>query len=852
MKTNHPWAFVYRLATLPLLLFLTVLPSIAAADPWSSPLLDQVYLQVDKPLATTNEVLDGATEHDPLPLALLELLSPYRVDYDAFVAAYLPESEADAVVAELSEHNLGVMVGLDRTIQLPWHRMDPRDAASRSPEIEGFAAAPVPELFLVQFAFPLKEDWMRQLDACGISSLGYFQTWTQLVRAKSEEHIASCEGLGGLIAWIDSYRVTDRFDPALLDRESPLGYTLQYPPDRDELEKIMELSDELVVVDRELEGRGFFLKVEGPLEQLHQLLATDHDLLSVTPTPDYKVSDERQGQIIAGNHNGLAPTGPGYVAWLSQRQLLTPTNSQMVLIHADTGYDDGTGPSGAHHPDLENPERLDGIAAFGSSFLTLHDQTGHGTFVAGIIAGNGATGTMATDGAGYHYGTGIAPNVKLVATKVLNRDNLTTAGEALAFARNYPNGTNRATVANCSWNATIAIQTAQGTFCHPQPAYTATTQYFDQRTLDANLNLAGNQPMTFVWSAGNDAFDPFAPPGASPVRMDSVSAPATGKNVIAVGATESYLPGEPPPLSCQPTGCRPPNVDATHIGLVAVFSGRGRAFFEYPSSQRAINTRIKPDLVAPAVRVFSTTPYQASTYFPPVNACTQYYPSNPVTYHSYGTGTSFAAPVVAGTAALLRKWFLDRGTNPRPALLKAALVATADTLGGMATQDHRPSPHYGWGRVNLKRVTEIAPTLTGLPFHINESLALATGQSHSWTVQVVDPTKPTYVVLAWTDPPAPLLGDSQVPLVNDLQLRISGYGSWVGNYFNEVVGGADDGFSHRFIAGFPANDTINNVEAIFIPGGTVPPGQVLSLSVAGMNVTQGSQRYAVYGYNLKQ
>jgi subtilisin family serine protease len=112
-----------------------------------------------------------------------------------------------------------------------------------------------------------------------------------------------------------------------------------------------------------------------------------------------QASDERQGQILAGNYVGYpnavagAVTTPGYLTWLENRGLRTTINPQTVAIF-DTGYDDGSGSPGAHHPDLENPERLIATEAEATFVfnrtLPIEDTFGHGTAVAGIIAGNGA------------------------------------------------------------------------------------------------------------------------------------------------------------------------------------------------------------------------------------------------------------------------------------------------------------------------------------------------------------------------------------------------------------------------------------------------------------------------------
>lgn len=95
--------------------------------------------------------------------------------------------------------------------------------------------------------------------------------------------------------------------------------------------------------------------------------------------------------------------------------------------------------------------------------------------------------------------------------------------------------------------------------------------------------------------------------------------------------------------------------------------------------------RIKPDLVANGVSVYSSTASSDSSY--------------DGTY----SGTSMATPNAAGSAALLQQLYANTfGQRPRASLLKALLIHTADDLGN-------PGPDYkfGWGLINLKAAADI-------------------------------------------------------------------------------------------------------------------------------------------------
>jgi len=817
----------------------------AAAEVWRSPLHEKTYLRIEKQLDGSAR-LDGTAAFAPLPGDLVARLGGDLVDYESFVAAYLPAADAASVAADLAAADWPFQLGIDRRVELPWHSFEAGDAKDRTADFgpTGLAARPLPELYLLQFAYPVLERWLDEVEGCGLARLAILQQRTILVRARGLAEILGCPA-ARYLSWIDSYRSTDRVPPAMLVEEAPLGYTLHFAPGTDLGVKAEHLPGGARALGLASAQHGALpaLQLQASRSELRALVADDPDLLSVTHGGVLDLSDERQGQIVAGNYNANGTvTAPGYRAWLNSRGLLTDTNQQVVGL-VDSGYDD--------NPDLENPVRLIAPVKFPPN-SNSSDRLGHATMVAGIIAGEGAPpfGAGGIDPQGFYYGSGISPQSKIVAAKIqtgfsISPEMLAYLKEAVAYCRTDPgNGADRAYIVNNSYNSS---KDSNGIRLGVNE-YDDAAKVFDALVVDGNPKKSGVQPTSLIFSVGNYAYDYQA----GRVRFDSVVSPATAKNVISVGATTSFRPAPTPPLPCQenPDGSRPPNQDAVHVSDMGLFSGLGALFQAAPSAPRLHQVRIKPDLVAPGVRVFSTVPFNPARYITPVG-CAKYYPDpTDIYHHTYGTGTSFSAPVVSGAAALARKFFLDRGTNPSPSLLKAALIATADDLAG---SDHRPSPRFGWGRVSLKRLTEPGINF----FHVNESAPVATGELRSWVRPIGDPAKDVYIVLAWSDPPSDLLGSSQSALKNDLSLTLELNGTkfpyWRGNNFLENKTGADTGYSHRFqsIADPLLVDSINNVEAIFVPANTFAAGQALAVRVRGENVTQGPQSFSIYAWNVK-
>lgn len=168
--------------------------------------------------------------------------------------------------------------------------------------------------------------------------------------------------------------------------------------------------------------------------------------------------------------------------------------------------------------------------------------------------------------------------------------------------------------------------------------------------------------------------------------------------------------------------------------------------------------RVKPDLAANGVQVFSTTSNGSYTN---------------------DSGTSMAAPTVTGSLALLREhWSNLFGTRPfRAATLKGLAIQTADEAGASTGPDYR----FGWGLMNTQKAADLltAQELSGEALRHIKQTVLSDGDYVEFTVRAAG-GHPLRVTAVWTDPagtvPAKALNvdtDATRALVNDLDLRLT-------------------------------------------------------------------------------
>jgi serine protease AprX len=215
---------------------------------------------------------------------------------------------------------------------------------------------------------------------------------------------------------------------------------------------------------------------------------------------------------------------------------------------------------------------------------------------------------------------------------------------------------------------------------------------------------------------------------------------------------------------------------------VAVISSRGPS--DYDS--------VKPDVCACGIYVASARAAQARM---------KYWDPQPDPFaekYGYLGGTSMAAPVVSGTAAVLREYLrvAQQRDTPTAALLKAILIASARRLDSFKKEMGYPSEdlvgypnfHQGFGRIDLSTVLPHAGAPkrkllcddvrngTDRALQAQAPVDSKNAAARTYTVKVAQGSAdPLTVVLTWTDYPGKFLH-------NNLQLYVEGpKGVAVGN-----------------------------------------------------------------------
>ncbi len=272
-------------------------------------------------------------------------------------------------------------------------------------------------------------------------------------------------------------------------------------------------------------------------------------------------------------------------------------------------------------PSLTGSQRIDRFADFVGGLDAPYDDYGHGTHVAGIIAGNGFDSSGAR--------SGLAPGSRLVILKALDgsgQGRISTVIAALDYA-----------VAHCSELNIRIINLSVGAGVY---------ESYDTDPLTLATKRAVDAGIVVVAAAGNAGRD-----AQGRTQYGAIAAPGNAPWVVTVGASSHMGTTD--------------RADDT----MSRFSSRGPT---------PVDRAAKPDLVAPGVGIESLSAPNSLLYRSmPAYLLSGTVPTPYLPYLSL-SGTSMAAPVVAGTVALM----LQANPTLTPNAVKAILQYTAQVYPG--------------------------------------------------------------------------------------------------------------------------------------------------------------------------
>src|SRR5215468_3219688 len=303
---------------------------------------------------------------------------------------------------------------------------------------------------------------------------------------------------------------------------------------------------------------------------------------------------------------------------------LTASDEYEATVGADAAQSygwDGTGvgvaviDSGiADHPDLHDPVTGASRVVYSESFvagLDATDQYGHGTHVAGIIAGNG----QSSGGNGKNKANsataifGVAPNVKLINLRVLDANGSGTDAQVIAAIQ-------QAIALKNTYNIkVINLSLGRNVF-----------ESYTQDPLCQAVEAAWQAGIMVVVAAGNSGRDN----SMNTNGYGTIGAPGNDPFVLTVGATRTMQSA------------------SRNDDRVASFSSKGPTLIDH---------LVKPDLVAPGNNIASLLASNSTL--------DNGHPDHEVNPKAYGlnsyakklyfilSGTSMATPVTSGAAALL-------------------------------------------------------------------------------------------------------------------------------------------------------------------------------------------------------
>lgn len=431
---------------------------------------------------------------------------------------------------------------------------------------------------------------------------------------------------------------------------------------------------------------------------------------------------------------------------------------------------------------------------------------GHGTWTSQHAAGD----ISGISGQNENYDTGIARRAKIY------------------FEDIGPNTCDGSVSPPTSLSASITDAISKGSYI--QNHSWGGSNSYDTAAQSIDSSLLSNPNFIVTVSAGN----------SGQLGTGTIGSPATAKNAIAVGGTDqdpyhNYLF-----IDC--------NWDGTSTCAASdVGSSRGPV---------ATSNRVKPDIcgiMADSTGSGGNAAGEDMAGERPLAMCLSS-PLSPYwnwTSTSGYVGTSFSAPQIAGVAAVVRQYFMDgwypSGTpnssnafTPSGSLVKAVILASGQDLASTAypttsvSIQKRYSNDVGYGRAAITKVLEIAAVSTTRQLWVYNNIAIANGDTKTYTFNITGNTDPLRVMLVWYD-------TAQNNLDKNLNLTVTiGSNTYIGNVFSN--GWSTTGGTY---------DATNNTEGVFLNTSQLPSSGTITVQVNAFNAVGGANFSLVVSGNVQ-
>ena len=654
-------------------------------------------------------------------------------------------------------------------IQLKTATFDPLLGGPKLPPNLEIASYPAGEsgYFIVQFSGPVMAEWKEKLEELGGTLSSYIPDYAFLV--KMDPSIKTKIQSLPFVRWVGIYQPAYKIHPDLLGIGSAETVTLNIlTPDVDNLypllSKVSTLGGEV------LSNAGGIIKAQMKASEISRLAAMN-DVVWVEPWYPSIAFNDTARWVIQSGVSGYTPIHDNGIHG----------ENQIVTI-ADTGLrvDNANRPS---HEMFVDPGKVAGpgnrkvqayyipLGAGGA----IGDEIGHGTHVAGTVAGDAGTWGVydnAPGNTGKHDG-------QAFAARIIMQDIDNSPGYNVYPPDDYNN----------------LFQPAYdvGSLIHTN-SWGSLNQSGDRSSYDLPAQMVDN----FMWQR-KDFQVLFAMANAGP-NPNTLSFEAQAKNAISVGAT----------------------LNGASANSMASYSSRGYAD----------DNRIKPTAVAPGDGLSLGTGIWSADNSGD-NLYIQKYGTSMATPTTAGAVALILQYYSEGWYPTGEKNSVD-AFEPSSALIRATLINGAVEINGSGAYYNGtkyPNGDQGWGRIDLNNSLYFKGDAKRM-WVVDNVRGVATGENSKYQIQVSDNTQPLKFTLAWTDYPGS--PDVSVQLVNNLNLKVTdpNGNAYLGNVFTSY----NPGYSTT--GGAPDNRNVEEV-VLLLPDNDKFPTGTYTVEVIGYNVPNG-------------